>query len=147
MIDVGLWWDCARSAALCVSNRFPLLNPGETAQTLLLVMLKVLTELLGLGRSCEWCCDLRGAQPSSPLVAALGCGCWSSDLGCFQSCKEVGKENMSRDYFKCGVEQVASAILSFLCGGSAHLSCPVYSLTSGLCSAGAPEPALSLSWG
>lgn len=26
---------------------------------------------------------------------------------------------MSRDYFKSGVEQLASAILSFLCGGSA----------------------------
>lgn len=47
---------------------------------------------------------------------------------------------MSRDYFKSGVEQLASAILSFLCGGSAHLSCPFYSLTWGLCSAGAPEP-------
>lgn len=54
---------------------------------------------------------------------------------------------MSRDYFKSSVEQLASAILSFLCGGSAHLSCPVYSLTLGLCSAGAPEPALSLNWG
>lgn len=54
---------------------------------------------------------------------------------------------MPRDYFKSGVEQLASAILSFLCGGSAHLSCPVYSLTLGLCSAGAPEPALSLNWG
>lgn len=54
---------------------------------------------------------------------------------------------MSRDYFKSGVEQLASAILSFLCGGSAHLSCPVYSLTLGLCSAEAPETALSLGWG
>lgn len=54
---------------------------------------------------------------------------------------------MSRDYFKSSMEQLASAILSFLCGGSAHLSCPVYSLTLGLCSAGAPEPALSLNWG
>lgn len=54
---------------------------------------------------------------------------------------------MSRDYFKSAVEQLASAILSFLCGGSAHLSCPVYSLTSGLCSAGAPEQPLSLGWG
>lgn len=54
---------------------------------------------------------------------------------------------MSRDYFKSGVEQLASAILSFLCGGSAHSSCPVHHLTLGLCSAGTPEPPLSLGWG
>lgn len=61
----GSWWDCTRSAAGSVSNRFALLNPGETAQTLWLVMLRVLTELLGLGRSWEWCWELQGAQPSS----------------------------------------------------------------------------------
>lgn len=58
-------WDCTRTAGVSVSNRFALLHPGETAQTLFLVMLKVLTELLGLGRSCEWCWHLQGAQPSS----------------------------------------------------------------------------------
>lgn len=38
---------------MSVSNRFALLSPGEMALTLLLVMLKVLPELLGPGRSCE----------------------------------------------------------------------------------------------
>lgn len=39
-LGVGSWWDCTRSAGVSVSNRFALLNPGETAGTLFLVMLR-----------------------------------------------------------------------------------------------------------